>query len=392
MAKNKENTENLEGLNATRERSQIFLKDHKKEHFNFAPKTDYKVSTNSIKLDMILDGGLGPGIQRLCGITEGGKTSFALLVAANFQKTVPNSFVVYVKAEGRLSDVMLKRSGIDTSENRFLVLSTNQFECVFNYIKEMVLQENNTEKTKFCFIIDSLDSLDTADNKDKKFGESQKVASGAAINTVFTRQMSLPMNALGHMLILISQQRNSLNIKSYTGPTTIESGGFAVKHFSNNTLEFKQRYESDFIYENSSAASRAAKGNRIGHFCKIIFKKSDDEKTGTSVSYPIKYGRTDGNSVWKEYEILRLLETWKMFESKGAGWINFTPDTLELLNKASISLDEKTKWQGEVNFLEFFEQNPNVTNFFADYFKNMLNKDFLTKDAIEDDSISDSNG
>ncbi len=387
--KNNIEEQELSGLERTLDRANSYLKEHKKEHYNFVERHDYKVSTGSLKFDMVLNGGFGPGIQRFYGVNEGGKTSCALQVAASFQKQVPNSFVVYIKAEGRLSDTMIKRSGIDTSKSKWLVLSTNEFECTFRFIKEMI--ENNTEDTRFCFIIDSVDSLTLEVDRQKPLTDPQKVAGGALMCSVFMRQMSAPIDAYGHMLILISQVRSLVDTKGYGGPTTSPSGGNALKHYANEALEFRSRYESDYIYENPTAASRAAKGNRIGHFCKVLFLKDMNEKTGTEISYPIKYGRTDGQSVWKEYEILKLLESWKMFDRKGP-WISLSEDTIKLVKDKNLGLDENSKWCGENKFLEFFEQNPNVTNFFIEYFKAILNKSIISKEVTIDDSISDGDG
>ena len=54
-----------------------------------------------------MSGGIRPGILRASGISEGGKTSCALSFARNFQDTVENGMVVYIKSEGRLSQEMV---------------------------------------------------------------------------------------------------------------------------------------------------------------------------------------------------------------------------------------------------------------------------------------------
>ena len=61
------------------------------------------------------------------------------------------------------------------------------------------------------------------------------------------------------------------------------------------------------MYTNPSATKIEDKGNPIGHYCKIVFRKSVNEKTGAQVRYPIRYGRSDGNSIWIEKEIIDLL-------------------------------------------------------------------------------------
>ncbi len=55
-----------------------FLKSNKDDHYNFEESVNYKVSTGSLNMDMQTGGGLGPGLHRFVGFTEGGKTSASL--------------------------------------------------------------------------------------------------------------------------------------------------------------------------------------------------------------------------------------------------------------------------------------------------------------------------
>ena len=114
-AKKKTNTEQFNPQDQIRS----YLDSHKDEHFNFDKETHYIVSSGSLLLDTEMSGGIRPGILRASGVSEGGKTSCALSFARNFQNTVENGMVVYIKSEGRLSAEMIERSGIDTDESKF---------------------------------------------------------------------------------------------------------------------------------------------------------------------------------------------------------------------------------------------------------------------------------
>ena len=110
------------------EQIQSYLEQNKGDHYNFEEERTYTVSSGSLLLDIEMGGGIGPGIIRASGVTEGGKTSCALAFAKNFQK-MENAMVVYVKAEGRLHDDMLERAGLDTSKENGLYIKatyTNQ--------------------------------------------------------------------------------------------------------------------------------------------------------------------------------------------------------------------------------------------------------------------------
>ena len=107
-----------------------YLEQNKGDHYNFEKERVYTISSGSLKLDIEMGGGIKPGIIRASGVTEGGKTSCALSFARNFQK-MNNSMVVYIKSEGRLSEEMIKRAGIDTDANKWFVYKSNVSFCGF---------------------------------------------------------------------------------------------------------------------------------------------------------------------------------------------------------------------------------------------------------------------
>ena len=80
-----------------------------------------------------MSGGIRPSIIRASGVSEGGKTSCALSFAKNFQDSVENSMVVYIKSEGRLSPEMLGRSGLDVSPEKLFIYKSNIF--IFNALR-----------------------------------------------------------------------------------------------------------------------------------------------------------------------------------------------------------------------------------------------------------------
>ena len=162
-----------------------YLKDHKHEHYNFETEANYTVSSGSLLLDIAMAGGLRPSIIRASGVSEGGKTSCSLSFARNFQDSVKNSMVIYVKSEGRLSQEMIERSGIDTSEDKWFVFKSNIFETVIDFVTTLI-KDNPTEK-KYFFIIDSMDSLIPSGDIDRSYAEATKVAGGAVLSSNFLR-------------------------------------------------------------------------------------------------------------------------------------------------------------------------------------------------------------
>ena len=114
-----------------------YLEQNKGDHYNFEEERVYTVSSGSLKLDIEMGGGIKPGIIRASGVTEGGKTSCALSFARNFQK-MDNSMVVYIKSEGRLSEDMIERAGIDTDANKWFVYKSNVYQSVVDFMRQLV--------------------------------------------------------------------------------------------------------------------------------------------------------------------------------------------------------------------------------------------------------------
>jgi len=361
-------------MNNTQEQIEQFLNDknNKKYHFNNFEELNYRIPSGSLNLDIAMGGGLTSGAHRFTGINEGGKTSCALSFAKNFQDHFgEKAMVIVVKSEGRLSKDILERSGIDTDSNRFFIFDCNVFEKVFELIRNLVM--DNKDDRKYMFIIDSVDALCRINDLDKGFDEPEQVAGGALITSVFLKKMVLPVSKMGHLMILTSQVRVEVATNPYAsrgGPKTKQAGGNAVKHYANFILEFEERYTSDIMFSNPSATRIEDKGDPIGHYCKIRFRKSVNEKTGAQVRYPIRYGRTGGNSVWKEKEVLDMMFAFQMAVKKGA-WISLSEDLITELNSKSI--EHESKFQGEQKLLNYLESNQELSNFLYEEFKKFSN-------------------
>ena len=174
-----------------RDYTKQFLKSNKEYHYNLEPTAEeYIVSSGSMILDSYLGGGLGSGVHRFTGANEGGKTNEALNVMLNMLRTVEGSKGLYIKAEGRLSKDVQKRSGLtfvsDAEEwvaGTCLVFECNVFDVVFDFLRGLL--RNNPDREKFCIVLDSMDGLLPKAELDKTTGEAAKVAGGALMTSDF---------------------------------------------------------------------------------------------------------------------------------------------------------------------------------------------------------------
>ena len=344
-----------------------YLKQNKGDHYNYEEDRSYAVSSGSLLLDIEMGGGIGPGIIRASGVTEGGKTSCALSFARNFQK-MDNAMVIYIKSEGRLSPDMVERSGVDTSPEKWFVFKSNVYETVINLMRELI--KNNSTDTRYMFIIDSMDSLVPKNDLEKPPEEANKVAGGALLSSDFLRKMALGLTTRGHICFMISQIRSKVSINPYekTDPrVTNASGGNALLHYSDWILEFQDRHLKDII-----STQPNGKGEMLGHWCKVIFKKTPNEKTGSLVLYPIRYGRVDGKSIWVESEVEDMLLAWEMATAKGA-WITIADDLIEEV-KEKTSLELKKQHQGMDNLRKYFEEEKEIGKYIFFKFRDTLKK------------------
>jgi RecA/RadA recombinase len=351
------------------------LNDNPSLHLNDEEEIDYCISSGSLILDSKLGGGFRPGFIRFCGSFEAGKTNEALKVMQNHLETVEGSKGLYFKAEGRLSHDLQKRFGIkfvksakDWVAGTCFVLESNVYEFVMQTIYELV--EYNEEKNKYCMIVDSVDGLITSTDMHKDFYESHKVAGGSVIASNFAKRMSSKLGKRGHLAIFISQVRANVQIEYSSEPTRqiVATGGNALLHYSDWILEFRERFKGDQILEDEDKKYDEKKNPHIGHWANVIIKKSTNETTNSKIKYPIRYGRTNGNSIWIEKEIVDLLLQWSLLNRKGS-WCFFTQPLLDELKGLP---DIPQKLQGILKVFKFIEDREDVKEKLYTYLSSLL--------------------
>jgi RecA/RadA recombinase len=344
-----------------------FMKANKDYHFNFEETAaSYSVSTGSLILDNFIGGGLGAGLQRFTGCNEGGKTNEALQVMRNMLNSVDKTKGLYIKAEGRLSVEIQKRSGLkfvshpdDWELGTCLVWECNIYDVVFDGLRSLL--KNNPDKERLCIVIDSMDGLLPKSDLEKSTSDAAKVAAGASLTSDFLKRVSLGMSKFGHMCIMVSQVRSTIKTNQYApsdpNNQTNSSGGNAALHYPDWIINFEKRNQSDLILQDPKARP-SPENPIIGHYAKVHIQKSTNESTGMRVRYPIKHGRTDGKSIWIEREVIEMLLMWKYIEKAGS-WFKIDEDVSSYVSGQGLEIKEK--YQGMNSLYDLLEGSPELT-------------------------------
>lgn len=369
-----------------------YLNANKTEHFNYVEDVDYAISTGSLSLDVEL-GLLRPSMIRLVGPSSAGKSSFAFNVAKEFLATVPNSRVLYVKAEAKLSAEIQERSGLVFTKDpttwrngTVFVFESNIYEVVIGLIRELI--SNNPNKHVYMFILDSMDGLNLREDSVKAIDQAVRVAGQPKITKEFLQKVSVAMTKYGHMCFFLSQVSAEINLSPYTKTVPRQvggAGGSAVQHFASHVLEFQNWYESDLILEKPEERLNRITNKALGHMCKIKIIKTDREKRYTVVEIPIKHLQTGGGSIWREREIGDAMLMWHLITKtnpaaekkegveakKGGSWLYFAPILIsELAEKGIPPLPEKV--QGLNQLYDLLESRRDVSDYLFQKFRAMV--------------------
>lgn len=373
--KNKE--EDVETRDHAEHLLDAFLNETKAEHYNYQETVKYKVSSGSLIMDSCLSGGFGPGLIRLIGVNQGGKTPAAFEIARNFLLTVPNSRCIYIKAEGRLSQTTMDRSGLNFvfgSPKNWIngtcyVHETNVFENILDLIQRLI--RDNPDDIKYCFILDSVDGVILRGDKVKDLSESNKVAGPQVITKKFFQQCALPLFKLGHLTIFISQVSTNIQIAYSSEPQRQVSatGGNALLHWADYILDFGNQLKDDYILEDQKAKPNRTTNKILGHWCNIEVKKSTNEEKGLKIKYPIKHGRINGSSVWREWEIVDFLLQESLL-TKGGSWFTWEKSIYSELQKRVT--ETKEQYQGLETVYQYLEDNKSASDYFFDLACNYL--------------------
>lgn len=371
---------------SSQDRFSSYLKATKDEHFAYVMPKHKVISTGSLVLDSLVKVRSG-GVVRLLGLgQELGKTSEALVLAANYMTTMPKARTLYIKAEARLTPEMMKRSGLkwvfkpeDWVDGTVFVWPVNVFEVIAEWMEtELPLMFAAGEHV--CIVLDSLDGLQLRSDRAKQVwatnAENEKVAGVPKITKLLFRRLGLPITHYDVLMLITSQYSVDIKLDQYAPVNPRQgaaAGGNSVAHQSDYAFQYQPRYGGDYILEKPKEKPDWRTNRTLGVYATIDIKKSGTDVTGAKVRVPVKRGRI-GNAIWVEREIVDMLLSWQMLAKEkgkeGSSWLHFDPKLLaEIKEKTGAELPAKIN--GENQAYKLLEDTPAVIPFLFAYFTSL---------------------
>lgn len=392
MAKaKKEENNNGNQTDASKNFLRSLMGGYKEDTYNHIDEKPFRFSTGSLLLDTVLSQnspatqkilGSGPlvsgSVLRLSGAFLSGKSSQAILLAYNYMQESPKSKTIYVKAEGRLSENLIHRTGMkfvysaeEWDYGTIFVLETNKFEPMADILENMLKTMHQNGEKLFC-IIDSLDGLILTDDAAKNIKESGVVAGVPKITKLFFRRMALPINKYNAFFVLISGVSSEIKLNPYSKepPRPVNgSGGASAAHAADVILEYNPRYNGDLILQNPKEKP-SIENKVLGHEVSLKVIKSTNESDSMICRIPIKRGRIGTpNSIWVEKEILDYCLAFEILKKKGA-WVSFDQSLID--EAKSIGIELKEQFQGLEAVYSYIEENKSVFDWLYSKFKKIL--------------------
>lgn len=335
------------------------------------------ISSGSLLLDSAIKVRSGMVLRLVAKQAEAGKTSQALAFAENYMKVMEKSKTIFIKAEGRLSPEMMRRTGmnfvhspVEWNYGTVFVLSCNVFETIARIILDTI-KDGYESGEHICVIIDSMDGLILKADLEKGFDGNPKVAGVPLLTKLLFRQLALPVNHYDALLMVTGQYAAEIKLDPYAPNVprqTTSSGGSSISHQSDYVLEFQPRYGKDLILENEKEKPDLTNNKILGVWANVAIRKSANDVTGMTVSYPVKKGVV-GQAHWLSKEIADIMIAYQML-SKGGSWFTFAPEILAETKEANLELPEKV--QGINGVYSLIEDNEPIKDYFYTKIKKMI--------------------
>ena len=263
-----------------------------------------RIPFTSPRMNYCTFGGIPIGkITEFYGEEHGGKTTTALDIVANYQKSDDDRDVLYIDAENTLDVEWAKKIGVDVDKLYILQPKSQSAEEIFQIICDSV----DTGEVGL-WVLDSIGALMSAQELDKTL-EDKTYGGIAKALTLFGKKVEMLMQRHKCTGIGINQIREDLN-STWGGIST--PGGKAWKHFCAVRMQFNR---GKFIDEKGNELTRSAE-SPVGNIVMMSMTKNKTcpptRRTGfytLNYSTGIDYLR-DLIEVAIKYDIVRKSGAW----------------------------------------------------------------------------------
>ena len=297
-----------------------------------------RIPFTSPRMNYCSFGGIPVGkITEFYGEEHGGKTTTALDIVANYQKSDDDRDVLYVDAENTLDIEWAKKIGVDVDKMYILQPKSQSAEEIFQIICDAV----DTGEVGL-WVLDSIGALLSAQElentmEDKTYGGIAKPL------TLFGKKIEMLMQRHRCTGIGINQIREVLNS---TWGGTITPGGKAFKHFCAVRMQFSR---GKFIDEKGNELTRSAE-NPAGNIVMMSMTKNKTcPPTRRTGFYTINY--TIGIDYLKD--LVDVAIRFDIVQKSGAWFDIVNVETGEVI---------EGKIHGQSNVYAFLEEHEDVLN------------------------------
>lgn len=221
-----------------------------------------RIPFTSPRMNYCTFGGIPVGkITEFYGEEHGGKTTTALDIVANYQKSDDGRDVIYIDAENTLDTEWAKKIGVDVDRLYILQPKSQSAEEIFQIICDSV----DTGEVGL-WVLDSIGALLSAQELEKTL-EDKTYGGIAKALTLFGKKIEMLMQRYKCTGIGINQIREDLN-STWGGIST--PGGKAWKHFCAVRMQFSR---GKFIDEKGNELTRSAE-SPVGNIVMMSMTKN----------------------------------------------------------------------------------------------------------------------
>ena len=307
-----------------------------------------RIPFTSPRMNYCTFGGIPVGkITEFYGEEHGGKTTTALDIVANYQKSNDTRDVLYIDAENTLDVEWAKKIGVDVDTIYILQPKSQSAEDIFQIICDSV----DTGEVGL-WVLDSIGALMSSQELEKSMED--KTYGGISMPlTKFGKKIEMLMKRHNCTGIGINQIRDDLN-SSWGGIST--PGGKAWKHFCSVRMQFSR---GKFLDEKGNELTRSAE-SPVGNIVMMSMTKNKTcPPTRRTGFYTINY------EIGIDYlrDLIEVAIKYDIVKKSGAWFDIVDIETGEIL-------EGKIHGQAAVN--EFLDQNDTVRNRVEELVKNAM--------------------